>query len=314
MATRRKSTSLKRRFAWTLASAATIGLVSVASIFMYHAKQPAEQQEPGLLAAVDAQAIDGDSASSTAPAAKFDVVPAVALEEASGNPRAADKQYTVAPTSAVFVEQTPGAFPAGNFHSPRYGYSVTLNGTGWTRWDDLAQVVSAAEWGALLGNYGRFLVMPVTLADASASAETIDRTLLAQFGFQYPNLRGTDLEVFQRQGAQGHVFRIAREISGRENVYRIWILRRDRNAYLVAAWIDLTAALSAKLPVNPKLATGLMGSESQFDAEIDAQLDDVLNRFKLDDLAAVNVPSALGDRHLLRRASHSHTSPAVIEN
>lgn len=256
------------------------------SIVSYRAaRQPDEPQVPATLASVapdtpakelmpeDLQGVDQ-------PSRQFKVVQAAAIEKTDDNSRAAGA------TTPGFEEQNPGNTPAGNFRSSKFNYSVSLAGTRWTRWDDLTSVMPQAEWGALLKNYGRFLVMPVRLQDAESSAETVDRAMLAQFGFQYPNIRTSDLETIQRWGAEGHVFRISRDIGGRENVYRIWVLRRDRNAYLVAAWIDRTAAMNS---LGSSKTTGAGAGKSaappvddeQLDAEVDAQLDAVLSRFKL---------------------------------
>ncbi|HTQ40673.1 MAG TPA: hypothetical protein VMJ32_16745 [Pirellulales bacterium] len=316
MATRRKYTSLRGRFAWTLASAAAIGLVSLVSIVLYRSRKPAEHEEPGLLATAAPQPDAEQAISSPAPSAKFDAVQAVATDGSNDNRHGDKSPYSVQMASGEFVEQTPGSIPAGNFHSPRYGYSVTLNGTNWTRWDDLAAVVPEAEWGALLNNYGRFLVMPVVLADPAASPTEIDRALLAQFGFEYPSQRPTELTNFQRQGAEGHLFRLTRQVSGRENVYRIWILRRDRYAYLVAAWVDRTAAFNAKSAnADADEIPGRSAGDAKFNAEIEAQLDDVLSRFKFDDLAATaGEPNTLNERRGLHHASHLQPQPAAVEN
>jgi hypothetical protein len=293
MAMRAKSTSLKRRFIWTIGSFAMIALVSVVSIISYRSSQhPAVKQEPGLLADVgtdpNAHEITADTTAADSPQPKeLRVVQTAAFasddkNSANDNDRTADRS-----ADAPFVEQNPGAVPAGNFRSSRYGYTVNLAGTDWTRWMDLATVMPDAEYGALLKNYGRFLVMPVQLADVNPSSDAVDRTMLAQFGFQYPDARSTDTETIQRWGAEIHVFRISRDISGRENVYRIWILRRDRIAYLVAAWIDRTAAMNQMAESN----AGSRGKEpsapaidgEQLDNVIDAQLDAVLARFRLND-------------------------------
>lgn len=300
-----------------------IGLVSLVSIVMDRsAKKRSDKQQPGLLAGVETQPNPETQnlLHQGEPSGRFKVVQASAVDIADDSPGAGDSHHAVRTASGEFVEQIPGAVPAGNFHSPRYGYTVALAGTRWTRWDDLATVAPAAEWGALLKNYGRFLVMPVLLTDAETSPESVDRALLAQFGFEYPRQRSTDLETFQRWGAEGHVFHISREISGRENVYRIWILRRDRNAYLVAAWIDRTAAMNA---LATGQNTGLHHAASiggavingaQFDMEIDAQLDEVLNRFKLDDMTAAGAQSGTDQRQPLRHLVRIHLLQALFDH
>jgi hypothetical protein len=306
MARRAKTTSLKRRFAWTLSSAAMIGLVSLVSIVSYRSTQKSSvNQEPGRLVADAAQPIpeiDNTPASERSDV-NSRVVQAIAFEGSSDPHGSSDARRVVRPVSGEqFVEQTPGIVPAGNFHSPRYGYSVSLAGTAWTRWDDLTSVVPGAEWGALLKNYGRFLVIPVVLTDAATSDEAVDRALLTQFGFEYPIQQSSEMQTLERWGAQIHVFRLNREISGRDNIYRIWTVRRDRNAYLVAGWIDRTAAMKAKIGAQKRGASqGPSTIVSQLDGEIAAQLDDVLGRFRLDNPSNGAVSSATNPRQPLRR-------------
>jgi len=294
-----------------------IGLISAVSIVAYRsAKRATAQQEPGLLAGVGMRP-DAQPMAETEPSQQTKIVQAAAFENPDESSQPTHNRANFGPVGESFVEQNPGAIPAGNFHSSRYGYTVTLVGTNWTRWNDLSSVMPEAEWGALLKNYGRFLVMPVQLSDEEASSESVDRTLLAQFGFQYPNMRSTDLETIQRWGAEGHVFRISRDISGRENVYRIWIFRRDRNAYLVAAWIDRTAAMNA-LGLVEKTGTNAAKTEYpaidgvQLDAEIDSQLDVVLNRFKLND-AAAGAQSQSDQRQPLRHLVRLHVLQAIFD-
>ncbi len=319
MATRRTAPSLKRRLAWTLASVAMIGLISLISI-VYRSKKPLENQEPGLLTNAETQSEVDHALPLNQPTAKSTVVQAVAVESSEqsrhvNNLAEADAHHdSSVTTSGAFVEQTPGLVPAGNFHSPHYGYHVNLSGMAWTHWDDLTAVVPEAEWGALLKNYGRFLVIPVDLSDAVTSPAEVDRALLAQLGFEYPGQRPIELDNFQRQGAEGHVFRLTREISGRENIYRIWIIRRERVAYLVAAWIDRTAALNYK-NAETLTAKNFETGKLNFDAEIEAQLNDVLSRFKLDDsTTSAGEQNIVSQRHLLHRASHLRSPAGAAEN
>ena len=319
MATRTKTTSLKRRFIWTLACAATIGLVSWVSIISSRsAKHPAENQEPALLADVDTDTSAADEAARAERSKQFKVVQTAAIETADDRTLSGDDRQTSQTADGSFVEQVPGTVPAGNFRSPRFGYQVTLSGTRWTRWSDLPAIMPDAEFGALLKNYGRFLVLPVQLADTDASPESVARTLLAQFGFQYPNMRSTDLETFTRWGADVQVFRISRDISGRENVYRIWILRRDRNAYLVAAWIDRTALQNSLTAVPARSANSVHSAappidDEKLDAEIDSQLDAVINRFKLNDVTAPASQSGMNQWQPFRHLVHSRILQAVFQ-
>jgi hypothetical protein len=295
-----------------------VSLVAIVSI--RSAKHPAENQEPGLLANADAGAelSAPDEVPKAGPSHQFKVVPTAAIESDDNTDHLSDSaNQTLQTADGSFVEQVPGTVPAGNFRSPRFGYQVTLGGTRWMRWSDLSAIMPDAEFGALLKNYGRFLVMPVQLADADASPESVDRTLLAHFGFQYPNLRSTDLETFTRWGADVQVFRISRDISGRENVYRIWILRRDRNAYLVAAWIDRTALQnSLAAPARSSNSTHSAAppiDDEKLDAEIDSQLDAVIGHFKLNDTISPASQSGLNQWQPLRHLVHSRIFQAVFQ-
>jgi hypothetical protein len=316
MATRAKSTSLRRRSIWTASCAALIAAISTVSIVSYRAaRHPDEPQVPATLASVTPDTVaeelkPEDLQGVDQPSRQFKVVQAAAIEKSD------DDSRTTGSTARNVEEQNPGSTPAGNYRSSQFNYAVSLAGTRWTRWDDLSSVMPQAEWGALLKNYGRFLVMPVRLPDTESSAETVDRAMLAQFGFQYPNIRSSDLETIQRWGAEGHVFRISRDISGRENVYRIWVLRRDRNAYLVAAWIDRTAALNS-LGSSKSAGAGVTKSaappvdDEQLDAEVDAQLDAVLSRFKLIDTSDGQVGS--NQFQPLRRLVHMHPLQVLFD-
>ncbi len=126
MATRSGSSSLRRRSIWTLASALFITFVSVVSITAYRSARK---------------------------------LPLVSI---AGSPQGnSDTAESGANTDAP--EHLSGPKPAGTFHSPRYGYSVNLADTPWVRWENLAEVVPEAEWGALVGDYGRLIVIPLAL-------------------------------------------------------------------------------------------------------------------------------------------------------
>jgi hypothetical protein len=273
--------------------------------------------EPGLLADVGTQPEAHEAVTKGDWVTEPRIIQTAAFESDDRNSANVNSKHPDRSADAPFVEQNPGTVPAGNFHSSRFGYQITLSGTRWTRWNDLPTIMPDAEFGALLKNYGRFLVMPVQLADADASPESIDRTLLAQFGFQFPSMRSTDLETFTRWGADVQVFRISRDISGRENVFRIWILRRDRNAYLVAAWIDRTALLNS-LATSPRGANAAHTDappidDEKLDAEVDSQLDAVMGRFKLNDATAPAAQSGSNQWQPFRHLVHSRILQAVFQ-
>jgi hypothetical protein len=289
-----------------------ITIVSVVSIVVYWMpRNDALQAEPGLLGDIDARdptARPIDGAANMNPSG---VVQAEHLEPVDENSNRGNRGVADGKSETPFIEQMPGTAPAGNYHSSEFGYSVKLNATPWTRWDDLRSVAPSAEWGALLGNYGRFLVIPVVLVDTSEPQEDVDRELLEEFGFEPPAQPPTELEKFQRQGTAGHIYQLTREIAGRENVYQIWILRRNRNAYLVAAWVDRNAAARALGISRSPSDADRDRMQSQLDSQIDAQLDDVLNRFELDNAPAAVVPTVSSEIPRVRSRPRARSLRAV---
>lgn len=202
MANRSGSSSLRHRFLWTIAVASLIAIGSVVAVVLQRA--PSGEERPPVLAV----AAPGE-----------------------GPPR------QVAGAEQP-VDQPPGPKPAGEYFSPRFSYSVELSGTPWKRWESLAELVPEADWGALLEPRGRFLVIPLLLGDLQPRLEALDHALLARLGIAYPSDALVDFRPIEHERASGHAFRLVREVSGAENVYHVWVLRRKGCAYLAAAWIE----------------------------------------------------------------------------
>ncbi len=221
MAIRSRSSSLRRHFAWTLVTVASIGIVSVVSMAIYRHSKKAE------------------------------VAPEVAVQPAAANGDSAGKITEQTAAASTDVRGTiSGAKLAGDFHSAKFGYKISLDGLPWTRWEDLAQVLPEAEWGALLDGYGRFLIVPVVLGELDPRPEALDHALLARLGIAYPSDQLSDFQSIDRQGVAGHAFQLTRDVSGAENDYRIWVLRRGELAYLVAAWMDRSVPAAAGVDVS----------------------------------------------------------------
>ena len=250
MAMRAAGSSLRRRFAWTFASAAAIAAVSLVWIVVYNATK---KQVLG----------------PTTNVAKADGAKAGTIEPA--NEKSTDEQHRELAAAEKHSEQPPGPKPAGDFHSPRYGYEVTLAGTAWVRWENLAEVAPEAEWGALLKDYGRLLVIPLALNGLDPRQEALDQALLARLGIAYPSDQLSDFQPLEHGGATGHSFRLIRDVAGAENVYRLWVVRRGDCAYLAAVWFDRAGAEKAEKK-DPKTDT--------------AELDEVLARISFDPAAA----------------------------
>jgi tetratricopeptide (TPR) repeat protein len=250
MAIRNPSSTLRRRLAWTLCTAGLIGLVSVVSIVVFRA--PSRDVAKATPAAHEAGVVD--TTATEKQAADSTEQPRLAVDGNSTPPAVHPTiDGNVLPASAVLPgNSTTGPKPAGDFHSPRYGYSVSLAGTPWARWENLAEVVPEAEWGALLHDYGRLLIIPMALADLDPRPEALDHALLARLGISYPSQQLTDFKTLEHGGAVGHSFRLSREVNGAPNIYRLWILRHGNFAYLAAAWLDTSVGKAASIDPTPR--------------------------------------------------------------
>jgi Flp pilus assembly protein TadD len=248
MATRVAFPSLRGRFKWIVACTVAIALISIVSIALYYSPQPANDQ------------VATDRAVKPANEIPADPEPAKVDDAPSGEKsRPARNQATVANYTAEAAVK-----PAGDFTS-RYGYKVSFAGTDWKHWDNLPQLVPAAEFGALYKNTGRFLVVPVPLGDLDPRPEALDHALLACMGIGYPSDQIANFVQFELDGADGQRFHVRLDVNGKPIDYRICVLRRGNCAYLAAAWLDRSAS-----------------KESGKDTNDLSLLDDALNRLSLE--------------------------------
>jgi tetratricopeptide (TPR) repeat protein len=175
----------------------------------------------------------------------------------------------------VAARPVPGGSPAASqpadFHSRQFGYSMRLAGSSWAAWNDLAEIVPEAEFGALLNGDVRFLVIPVSLLGFEPRPEALDHALLARLGIACPGDPISDFDSVQRGDASGHSFQVARTVAGTKNTYRIEVLRRGGCGYLLAAWID-----QSKQPASTD------SSREAADMKADAALNDIFRRFEFD--------------------------------
>jgi Flp pilus assembly protein TadD len=216
----RSSSSLRRHFIWTIVSVVLVAAISIIWIAVYQATK-SQLAQP---------AIVGNNSQG------------VPLVEHPDNKAPLATDEPTHDSAVAKAPRTSGAKPVGTFHSPRYGYTVSLEGTVWQRWEDLAEIVPEAEWGALLKDYGRFLVIPFALGGIDVRQEALDQALLARLGIAFPSDQVSEFEAIEHSGAVGHGFEFSRDVAGNENLYRVWVLRRGGCAYLAAAWIDVAAA------------------------------------------------------------------------
>ena len=298
VATHSASSSLRQRLIWTLAAVGIVVLISVAAIVAYYmakfaptgpvAVAPADQSDrtatahhSGTSAKINSNETTNSSASSDSVDENIAAVPAK-LE-----PVPADG---VNNSGVVLAAAWNSPKPAGDFHSAKFGYAVALSGTPWTRWENLADVVPDAEFGALLNDYGRLLVIPISLATLDPRPEALDHALLSRLGITYPSDSLTDFKTLKLDSAAGQSFRLTREIGGAENRYRIVIWRRGTCAYLVAAWIDRAAMANQAAP-TPSTAKETQLQLRPRSSKSTSSSTPTLEKFSLDHDAHPAVPA-----------------------
>lgn len=171
-----------------------------------------------------------------------------------------------------------GRKPIEDFYSSRYGYRVRLKGTPWQRWENLAEVMPDAEFGAMMGANARALVVPVSFLGREPRLEATTAALLARFGIAFPTNQATNFRGLH--GEQGHRFEVTREVSGRSYTYRFQVVQQAGRGYLVAAWADKSA---------PEETIG--------------RLDDFLDRFGI--VENPGPPLTVADLNAQEKSSHA---------
>ena len=116
-----------------------------------------------------------------------------AQREVLGSPEGKSTDVSAKPA----VGGLPAAKPIRGLPFAQFGYSVRLAGSSWTAWDDLAEVVPEAEFGALLDDKkngdGRFLVIPVSLSGLEPRPEALDHALLRTWALPVRAIRSAIL-------------------------------------------------------------------------------------------------------------------------
>jgi tetratricopeptide (TPR) repeat protein len=190
-----------------------------------------------------------------------------AQREVLGSPDGKSTDVAAKPVSGG----STAASQSADFHSPQFGYGVRLAGSSWAAWDDLAEVVPEADFGGLLHDDVRFLVIPISRLGLEPRPEALDHAFLARLGIALPGDPVSDFNSVQRGDASGNSFQVARTVAGTKITYRIEVLRRGGCAYLVAAWID-----------QPKESASIDSSREAADKKTDAALKDIFQRFEFD--------------------------------
>jgi predicted Zn-dependent protease len=145
-----------------------------------------------------------------------------------------------------------GGKPIEDFHSPRHGYTLRLAGTNWQPWDNLRELLPDAECGAMIGNYARCAVIPMSCLGRQPRLEAITAALVARLGIAYSATQARNLQSVP--GLSGQRFEMSREIAGRQYNYHFQVIERAGRGYLVAAWADAAAPKGTAAQLEAVLA------------------------------------------------------------
>lgn len=138
----------------------------------------------------------------------------------------------------------PSDVALGNFVSDRFGYSVDLRGTGWTRrFAKLDTYVPAADFGVTTANAAScFCVIPIWVGDADVDFSTLTSALTSQVGVPYPDDGVYGEKDWSQGGLHGRALAYEAHRNGEDHVFRLRVLRGHGVAYLLAAWMRKNSA------------------------------------------------------------------------
>jgi tetratricopeptide (TPR) repeat protein/NADH:ubiquinone oxidoreductase subunit 6 (subunit J) len=128
-----------------------------------------------------------------------------------------------------------GATLFGSFTSP-FGYTVDLQGTAWTKWDNVAQNTPRAEVGGKHGPAICFLIAPFFYGSEQPPPEALNKALLTVLNIDPQKKELTGARPTSEAGMTGQTFTYSRTTDGILFGFRLKILMRDGCAYLLAVW------------------------------------------------------------------------------
>jgi len=129
----------------------------------------------------------------------------------------------------------PGNAFRTNFISPHYHYQAGVANSAWGPWSSAGQSAQDAEFAASRGD-SCFMVVPAWLGGEKPEPAALAYGLLAIMGIQYPDEKLSNRKSFSEEGGDALQFDFQREVSGNLFHYRLKIVQREGDGFLVAAW------------------------------------------------------------------------------
>ncbi len=134
----------------------------------------------------------------------------------------------------------PAEVATSVFASPKFGYSLDLRGTQWTRrWANLETESPSAEFGVLnAAGTGGLAITPVWIGDAEVPLDTLTRALLSRMEIPFPSDQIYGDKACNQNLVRGRALAYERSVNGQNFVYRARILAGRGYAYLLIAWMS----------------------------------------------------------------------------
>ncbi len=115
------------------------------------------------------------------------------------------------------------------------GVRLSLAGTEWTPWKNLAMDIPDAAFGAVQGRTAAIAVVPVRLFGLDPQPDALASALLERLEFQYPGPDVQPVGAVSLGSATGREFAGTRRVGSQAYDYRLRVLRDGDIAFLIAA-------------------------------------------------------------------------------
>jgi tetratricopeptide (TPR) repeat protein len=134
------------------------------------------------------------------------------------------------------------------FASPRFGYTVDLTKTVWTRpWGSIEKEMPFAEFGALNTRASAaFCIIPVWIGDDELDLDVLSQALSIRVGIPFLRESLFSIRSFRQGPLRGRAFAAEQTQNGVPLLYRLRVLRGRGYAYLLAAWMKKSVESSSE--------------------------------------------------------------------
>lgn len=144
----------------------------------------------------------------------------------------------------------PAGSAARGTSSARFGYSFDLPRKGWQHWPELTGQLSGGV-ARKFGNEGGLLLIPALLDDAPLNNETLAAAFLSAAGGTLKDANNGTRRAINLGGLAGTQFDFRTVRNGNDELWRARVLRGQRFAYFIAAFVDKKAESKIETAAGP---------------------------------------------------------------